>query len=65
MKLIHNSETNEVIERPFTAEEENQILADVERAKAVDSARKANVAAQTALLEKLGLTEEEAKLLLA
>lgn len=62
--LEHNCTTNEIIEREATAEEialkaqdeldsfefENQIVAKAE--------------AKAALLEKLGITEDEAKLLL-
>ena len=62
---IHNIETDEIIEREMNAEE----LAQWEADKAADEA-KAQVAAQAAaakaaLLEKLGITEEEAKLLLS
>jgi hypothetical protein len=62
---IHNVETGEIAEREVTAEE----LAQWETDKAADEAKAkaaAEVAAaKTALLEKLGITEDEAKLLLS
>jgi hypothetical protein len=64
-----NATTNEIIERDPTPEEIAQELADRERlgkhaaAKAEAEAQKA--ADKTALLSKLGITEEEAKLLLS
>jgi hypothetical protein len=64
-----NCETGEVIERPLTAEEiaANEAAAAQAAAAAheaeVEAAAKAE--AKTALLAKLGITEDEAKLLLA
>jgi hypothetical protein len=64
-----NATTNEIIERDPTPEEIAQELADRERlgkqaeAKAEAEAQKA--ADKAALLEKLGITESEAKLLLS
>ena len=62
-----NCETQEVIERPFTAEEVKAYEASVEAAKAAkeaeDQAATDKAAARLALLEKLGITEEEAALL--
>ena len=66
VERVHNLETNEIIdiERDATSEE----LAEVNRAKAelesVLEAQKKAAIAKAALLEKLGITEEEAKLLL-
>jgi hypothetical protein len=61
---IHNVETGEVITREMNAEELAQLAAD----KVVDNAIKATKAqAETdriALLARLGITEEEAQLLL-
>ena len=61
---IHNAETGEVIEREMNAEE----LAQLEKDQAEELARREALAqaaaAKAALLEKLGITEEEAKLLL-
>ena len=64
-----NCETQEVIERPFTAEEVKAYEASVEAAKAAkaaeDKAKADKEAAKAELLAKLGITQEEAALLLA
>ena len=61
---IHNIETDEIIEREMN----NQELAAYEENEKWIAARDAEKAAQEnkrkALLEKLGITDEEAKLLL-
>jgi len=63
-----NCETGEVIERPLTADEiaaneAAQAQAEADRlAAAAEAATKAE--AKAALLEKLGISEDEAKLLL-
>jgi len=60
----HNATTGEIIERDATAEE----LANSKAAEAASKARQAEEAAKAnekaALLAKLGITEDEAKLLL-
>lgn len=65
---IHNIKTGEVIEREMNAEELAQWQADKAQSEAEAQAKakaKAEAeAAKAALLEKLGITEEEAKLLL-
>lgn len=67
MTLIHRTvlESGEVIERPYTNEE----IAEVEKAQAETAARITKeaeaAAAKAALLAKLGITEDEAKLLLS
>lgn len=64
MIRIHNTETNEVIDREMNAEElkqYNKDLADSTKAKE-DVAVKAD--AKSALLAKLGITADEAALLL-
>lgn len=62
---VHNATTGEVIVRPMTKEE----LAQVEIDKATDAANKAAYEAEQiarqALLAKLGITADEAKLLLS
>lgn len=61
---IHNVETGEVIEREMNAEELAQWEAD-QAAFAAEEAAKAETAVQRqALLDKLGITADEAKLLL-
>ena len=60
---IHNAETNEVIEREMTAEE----IAWLESANAPYQPTEEEIAkatAKAALLDKLGITAEEAALLL-
>ena len=64
MIRIHNTETNEIIDRRMTDEEFAiyQQDANQSQAKTAELAQKA--AAKQAVLEKLGLTAEEALLLL-
>ena len=63
-----DASTGEVIERDFTPEELAQRLTDEEQAAVVAEAlaerEAARAADRAALLERLGLTEEEAALLL-
>jgi hypothetical protein len=65
MITIHNVTTGEIIEREMTAEE----LARWETQQAEAEARKAaeatKAAEKAALLAKLGITDDEAKLLLS
>jgi anti-sigma factor ChrR (cupin superfamily) len=65
---IVNSSTGEEIEREMTAEEfaayNAQIAEDETKVLAQQQAANAAAAAKAALLDKLGITEEEAKLLL-
>lgn len=64
MKKIVDCETGEVVERELTAEEIEQEQIDQEL---MDTARRefeARMAARAALLDRLGLTEDEAKLIL-
>lgn len=62
---IYDCLTNETIERDMTAEE----LAQVKKDKELDAARLAKqqemAIEKAALLERLGITEDEAKLLLS
>ena len=62
---IHNTETNEVIDREMNAAE----VKDYEAKKAAYLAEKAEAVAKAeakaALLERLGITAEEAQLLLS
>ena len=67
MTKIHkivNAETGEVIERPYTDEE---LLRDKARQEIIDAETleiNKRIAARQAILDRLGLTEDEAKLLL-
>jgi hypothetical protein len=65
MILIHNIETGEVIEREMNAEELAQLAADQAAAQAAAEAIETNAAEKIALLSKLGITHDEAKLLLS
>jgi hypothetical protein len=62
---IHNVETDEVIEREMNDEEVAKLQAEKDKAEAKAQAEAAAATAKAALLEKLGITEEEAKLLLS
>ena len=61
---IHNAETGEVITRDANAEELAQIEADQSSAAAAAAAAAQKAADRAALLAQLGITEEQAKLLL-
>ena len=61
----HNVETGELIEREMNADELEQWEADQARAEADAQAKAEATAAKAALLEKLGISEKEAKLLLS
>lgn len=62
---IFNCETGETFERDMTVEELEIYEADQAQAAAALKAKNDAAEAKTALLEKLGITEEEAKLLLS
>lgn len=68
-KIVVNCETGEVQEIELTAEEIAQRAADAlaaEQAKAEEEAKAAaDAVAKQALLDKLGITADEAKLLLS
>jgi len=59
-----NAETGEEIEREMNAEELAQWEADQASAAARQAAEAAKAAERAALLSKLGITEDEARLLL-
>jgi len=62
MKIIeHNCETGEVIERELTAQEISERENEASKIKAEAAAKEAQ---RQALLDKLGITADEAKLLL-
>lgn len=62
--LIHNIETDEVIERDMTKAELDQFNKDQQAAELAKKQEQDKIASKNALLEKLGITDEEAKLLL-
>jgi ribosome-binding ATPase YchF (GTP1/OBG family) len=67
--MFHNTETNEIVEREMNAEELAQWEADVAyysaKAELAKAEAEAKAAQKAALLDRLGITEDEAKLLLA
>ena len=65
IKTIVNCTTGETIEREMTEEEAIQFAKDQAEGNAEIEAKLARKAAKEALLEKLGITEDEAKLLLS
>ncbi len=64
MVRIHNSETDEIIDREMNAEELAQLAADKAAADSTQAAEDKAAADKAALLSKLGITADEAKLLL-
>ncbi len=61
---IHNIETDEVIDREMTDTEFAQYEADEAKHKERQAESEAKAAQKAALLERLGITEDEARLLL-
>jgi len=61
---IHDLATGEVTDRPMTAAEMKQAEAEKAAWVALDEERQAKATARAAILERLGITEEEAALLL-
>ena len=61
---IHNIETDEVIDREMTAAEFKVYEADIKAKEASDAVIAEKVAEKQALLHRLGITADEAKLLL-
>jgi hypothetical protein len=62
---IHNAETNEVIDREMTAPELKEYIADQKKFADEKAATLQNEADKAALLTKLGISAQEAKLLLS
>jgi len=63
MKILeHNVETNEVVERDMTAEE---VAIETEIAQQISDKYQEIQDSKNAVLSKLGITEEEARLLLS
>lgn len=61
---IHNAETNETIDREMTEKEFAQYELDVEANTEKANLATSNAEAKAALLDRLGITAEEAALLL-
>ncbi len=64
MVRIHNAETDEIIDREMTDAEFKEWETQVAEQQAKIAEETESIAAKSALLEKLGITESEAKLLL-
>jgi hypothetical protein len=62
---IYNSETGEEVERPMTQEEYAVYLIETAAAAAIREEEAEKASQKDALLERLGITVEEAALLLA
>ena len=66
MKILqHNVTTNEVIERDATPDEVAEMELSSARRKAQLAEAEAKATAKAALLERLGISEDEARLLLS
>ncbi len=65
MIRFHNTETDEIIDREMTDAEYEQYQAELKAYADANEARELVKAQKAALLERLGITEDEAKLLLA
>ena len=65
MVRIHNTETNEVIDREMNTAEFAQYEIDKANAIAKQAEAEAKATAKAALLTRLGITAEEATLLLS
>ena len=61
---VHNVQTGEITSRPFNNDELAQLEIDQTNAEAQASAAAQKAADRAALLAQLGITEEQAKLLL-
>ena len=64
MIRIHNIETDEIIDREMTTAEFKIHEADIKAKEAFEAAIAQNAADKQALLDRLGITADEAKLLL-
>ena len=65
IERIHNVATNEVSEREYTATEIAEVETNIAQQLAKAQADAIKAAEKTALLQRLGLTEDEARLLLS
>lgn len=65
MIRIHNVETGEIVDREMTADEIKDHEANIAAIEALKNEKAASANAKAALLERLNLTADEAKLLLS
>ena len=61
---IHNTETDEVIDREMTDAEYTQHLKDVAESKARKAEEESKETAKSAILDRMGLTADELKTIL-
>jgi hypothetical protein len=61
----HNAETGEIIEKEYTADEVKAVEAAIAESQAAEAQRQKIEADKAAILAKIGLTADEAKLLLS
>lgn len=61
---IHNTETNEVIDREMTAAEFKQYEADQKAQREIEVENQAKETAKAAILDRIGLTADELKTIL-
>lgn len=64
MKVIYDISENSMVEVPLTKEEIEQKKIDAQKYEQEEKELKARQAARQAILDRLGLTEDEAQLLL-
>ena len=60
----HDTSTGEITERPFTAKEIKEVEDNIAKAETELQTAQTKAAARSALLERLGISEDEARLLL-
>jgi uncharacterized protein (DUF169 family) len=65
IEKIVNSQTGEVTERPYTAQEIAEVEAAITAGKIKEMEAEIKATEKAALLAKLGITEDEARLLLS
>ncbi len=65
MIKIHNVTTGEIVEREMNDDEFAQLQIDIANEQTRQAEAQAKATQKAALLERLGITEDEAKLLLA
>jgi len=64
MVSFHNTDTNEIVNREMNEDEYAQYLKDVQEEEVRKAEAEAKAATRTQILDRLGLTDEEAKILL-
>lgn len=65
MIKIHDVENNEIVERQMNSDELAQLKVDQAKAQATAQEEATKATEKAALLAKLGITQDEAKLLLS